>query len=80
MKKNILFITFDQWRGDTLGVVGHPHVQTPNFDQFAAEAVCFTKHFLSGSPVWPGSCQPLYWSLSDEYPCGTQWYSIGCPS
>ena len=27
---NILFITADQWRGDTTGYAGHPIVRTPN--------------------------------------------------
>ena len=39
---NVLFITADQWRGDTLGSDGHPCVQTPVLDQLAAEGVLFT--------------------------------------
>ena len=32
---NILLITLDQWRGDCLGVAGHPIVRTPNLDRLA---------------------------------------------
>ena len=31
-KPNILYILADQWRGDCLGVNGHPVVETPNLD------------------------------------------------
>ncbi|MFT4713013.1 MAG: arylsulfatase A-like enzyme, partial [Candidatus Azotimanducaceae bacterium] len=32
MKKNVLFITADQWRGECLSSLGHK-VKTPNLDQ-----------------------------------------------
>ncbi len=37
---NILFITADQWRGECLSALGHPHVRTPNLDALAADPAC----------------------------------------
>lgn len=47
---NILFITSDQHRGDTLGCAGHPCVRTPHIDQLAYEGVLFDQCF-SECPV-----------------------------
>ena len=38
---NILFITSDQHRGDTMGCSGHPCIRTPHLDQLAFEGVRF---------------------------------------
>ncbi|MBM7709003.1 hypothetical protein [Enterococcus lemanii] len=32
MKKNILFLVADDQRFDTIAALGHPAIQTPNFD------------------------------------------------
>lgn len=40
-RPNILLITTDQHRGDTLGVAGHPVVQTPNLDWLARSGTTF---------------------------------------
>lgn len=53
MKPNILLITADQWRGDTLSAVGHPTVQTPHVDALAREGVLFARHFASAAPCSP---------------------------
>ncbi len=50
---NILFITADQWRGDCLSAVGHPHLKTPNLDALAADGVCFKNHFGQATPCGP---------------------------
>ncbi len=50
---NVLVITVDQWRGDTLGAVGHPLVQTPNLDRLAAAGVLFRRHFAQAVPCGP---------------------------
>jgi arylsulfatase A-like enzyme len=50
---NVLYITVDQWRGDCLGVAGHPVVQTPNLDRLAAEGVLFRRHFAQAAPCGP---------------------------
>ena len=53
MSRNVLFITADQWRGDTLGAVGHPLVQTPNLDRLASEGVLFRNHWTQAVPCGP---------------------------
>jgi len=50
--RNVLLITGDQWRGDTLGVAGHC-VQTPNLDRLAAEGAWFRRHHTVTSPCGP---------------------------
>lgn len=44
-RPNILLIHSDQHRADTLGVNGHPMVQTPNLDALAASGVNFTRAY-----------------------------------
>lgn len=53
VRKNVLFITADQWRGDCLGVAGHPVVRTPNVDRLAADGVCFLRHYCQAAPCSP---------------------------
>lgn len=50
---NILFVTADQWRGDCLSVMGHPHVRTPNLDQLAGDGVAFQNHYAQATPCGP---------------------------
>lgn len=50
---NVLFITVDQWRGDTLGIGGHPLVQTPHLDRLARDGVRFARHFAQTAPCGP---------------------------
>jgi arylsulfatase A-like enzyme len=50
---NVLFITVDQWRGDSLSCVGHPLVETPTLDALAADGVLFTKHYANICPCGP---------------------------
>ena len=61
-RKNVLFITADQWRGDTLGCVEHPVVQTPHLDQLAGEGVLFRKHYTQTVPCGPSRAS-LYTGL-----------------
>ncbi len=53
MKPNILLITADQWRGDFLGVAGHPVVKTPHTDALAAAGVYFARHYAQAVPCSP---------------------------
>lgn len=53
MKKNVLLITADQWRGDCLGAAGHPLVKTPNLDALAKESVRFQQHYSGAAPCSP---------------------------
>ena len=50
---NVLFITADQWRGDSLGAAGHPVVRTPNLDRLAGSGVAFRRHFAQAAPCGP---------------------------
>ncbi len=50
---NILFITADQWRGDCLSMLDHPHVRTPALDALAADGICFKRHFAQATPCGP---------------------------
>lgn len=50
---NVLLITADQWRGDALGIAGHPAARTPNLDAMAAEAVHFARHYGQATPCGP---------------------------
>jgi arylsulfatase A-like enzyme len=51
---NILFVTLDQFRADTLSVAGHPVVRTPNLDRLAASGVRLTRHYSQAAPCGPG--------------------------
>ena len=39
MNRNVLFITVDQWRGDSLSALGHPVLTTPALDRLAVEGM-----------------------------------------
>jgi arylsulfatase A-like enzyme len=53
MRPNVLLVTIDQWRADCLSCAGHPLVETPNLDRFAATAVRFTSHYAQAAPCGP---------------------------
>jgi len=53
-RPNVLFVTLDQFRGDTLGCAGHPLVQTPVLDALAREGVRFARHYANTAPCAPG--------------------------
>lgn len=52
-RPNILLITCDQWRGDSLSAAGHPMVRTPNADALAADGVLFSRHYGGAAPCSP---------------------------
>ena len=52
-RRNILFITADQWRGDCLGANGHPVLKTPNLDKLAADGTLFVQHYTNCVPCSP---------------------------
>ena len=52
MKKNVLFVTADQWRGECLSALGHL-VRTPNLDALAAEGTLCTRNFANTAPCGP---------------------------
>lgn len=58
-KKNVLLIVVDQWRGDTLPMLGHPVIRTPNIAALAAEGVTFARHYAQAVPCGPGRASLL---------------------
>ncbi len=54
MPVNVLFITTDQYRGDSLSYLGHPLVETPVLDGLCERGVCFANHWSVGAPCGPG--------------------------
>lgn len=55
----MLLVTLDQWRGDCLGVAGHPVVQTPALDRLAHQGTWFTNHWASTAPCGPSRASLL---------------------
>lgn len=51
---NVLLITLDQFRGDTLGCAGHLLVRTPHLDRLAQQGVRLARHYSQGAPCSPG--------------------------
>lgn len=54
MRPNILLITLDQFRGDSLSCAGHPLVNTPHLDDLARNGLRLSKHYSQASPCAPG--------------------------
>ncbi|NQW61053.1 sulfatase-like hydrolase/transferase, partial [bacterium] len=53
-RPNILFVTLDQFRADSLSCAGHGVVKTPHLDMLAAHAVRFARHYSQAAPCSPG--------------------------
>ena len=53
-RPNILLITLDQLRADSLSCLGHPVVKTPVLDRIATEGVHFINHYSNSAPCAPG--------------------------
>ncbi len=60
---NILLITTDQQRFDTIAALGNPLIQTPNLDRLVQEGTAFT-HCYTPSPV----CVPARHALATGLP------------
>lgn len=58
-RPNILLITLDQWRGDCLGVLGHPCVRTPHLDALARRGTTFRRHYSQAAPCGPARASLL---------------------
>ncbi|MEZ5321107.1 MAG: alkaline phosphatase family protein [Microthrixaceae bacterium] len=56
---NILLVTIDQWRADSLGCAGHPCARTPNIDRLAARGARFTRHYAQAAPCGPSRASLL---------------------
>jgi len=46
-RPNVVLIMVDQWRGDCLGVEGHPVVRTPFLDRLATRGVRFSRAYTA---------------------------------
>lgn len=57
--RNVLFIVVDQWRGDSLGALGHPAALTPNLDALAVDGVLFRNHYGQSAPCGPARTSML---------------------
>jgi arylsulfatase A-like enzyme len=53
-RPNVLFITLDQFRGDTMSCAGHPLVRTPHLDHLAANGLRLGRHYAQAAPCAPG--------------------------
>src|SRR3546814_11232381 len=58
-RPDVLLITLDQFRGDSLSAVGHPCVRTPNLDALAADGVLFRNHYSTCAPCSPARASLL---------------------
>lgn len=56
---DIILITIDQWRADSLSCAGHPVCQTPNIDRLAARGVRFARHYAQAAPCGPSRASLL---------------------
>jgi len=56
---NVLLITTDTSRCDTLGVYGNPHAISPNLDRLAAEGVVFDQAHTPAPVCMPARCSLL---------------------
>jgi arylsulfatase len=62
---NILLIIADQWRGDCLGIDGHPDVKTPVLDRLAATGTRFANAYTACPSCIPARAA-LYTGMSQE--------------
>ncbi|HHX42032.1 MAG TPA: arylsulfatase [Armatimonadetes bacterium] len=62
-RPNLLLICVDQWRGDSLGVAGHPVVETPHLDALAQTGALFTQAY-SACPSCIAARSALFTGLS----------------
>lgn len=58
-RPNVLLITMDQFRADSMGCAGHPSASTPSLDRLASQGVRFTNHFANCTPCAPSRASLL---------------------
>ncbi|MBQ9855453.1 MAG: sulfatase-like hydrolase/transferase [Clostridia bacterium] len=64
-KPNIVLIVADQFRGDCLGILGHPDVKTPYLDTLAARGAYFPNMYTACPSCIPARAA-LLTGLSQE--------------
>jgi len=65
-RPNVVFICVDQWRGDALGIEGHPAVQTPYLDYLASRGARFLRAY-AGVPSCIAARASLHTGLTPEH-------------
>jgi arylsulfatase A-like enzyme len=65
-RPNVVVICVDQWRGDALGIAGHPAVQTPYLDRLASRGAHFLRAY-AGVPSCIAARASLMTGLSQEH-------------
>ena len=50
-KRNVIVINTDTLRADHIGAYGHPFIQTPNMDRFAARSIQFNNAYMESGPT-----------------------------
>lgn len=65
-RPNVVLICVDQWRGDCLGIDGHPNVETPFLDQLALQGVRFSRAY-SATPTCIPARAALLTGLSQSH-------------
>lgn len=76
-RPNIVLICADQWRGDCLGIDGHPVVQTPFLDELALRGARFARAY-SATPVCIPARAALFTGLG-QHSHGRVGYRDGVP-
>lgn len=76
-RPNVILICADQWRGDCLGIAGHPVVQTPHLDQMALEGARFSSAY-SATPTCIPARAALYTGMN-QHSHGRVGYQDGVP-
>ncbi len=71
--QNILIVTVDQMRADTMGCGGNPVVATPNLDRLASEGVLFERAYCVNPLCTPSRAA----ILTGRYPHCTGAWNIG---
>jgi arylsulfatase A-like enzyme len=75
---NVILITIDALRADSLSCTGHPHVKSPNLDRFAADGIVFSEaisSFFGTTAAMPSLMTGLYpnfegvheWNFATQY-------------
>jgi len=77
-KPNVILITIDALRADSLSFAGHPNVKSPNLDRFAANGIVFSEaigSFFGTTAAMPSLMTGLYPSFEgvDEWNLATQY-------
>ena len=57
---NILLITTDQQRADTIAALGNPTIQTPTLDRLVQEGTAFTRCYTPSPVCVPARHAPRY--------------------